>query len=348
MKTSFTSFLPFLAASLLAPNALQAQQLYTNGAFITGATSKSGVAAPAGFTWSEAQNNTGETTISNNTVGFTAARNLRNILADDFVVPASQSWTINNVSFFGYQSGYTGTTSPFTELYVRIWRGSPAVAGSTVVYGDLTTNRYAGATSTDSYRIFNSLYPTNALIPNTTRLIWKVRATLSPAPVLPAGTYWVEWASVVSGTLTHFYVPVTTLNSRQTTGANAVGFRASTGIWGPIVDPGDPDSAPDVPVDFPFLINDATITATTSTATAGPQLRVGPVPTAQDVQVEFVEPRGASDVTLSDMQGRQVWVGKVPARSSFITVPMTQLAAGIYLLSVHSAEVTDRVRVVKY
>ncbi|UOQ53650.1 T9SS type A sorting domain-containing protein [Hymenobacter cellulosivorans] len=345
MKKLFTTFLMLLGGYLLTP-ASQAQQLYTNGNFTTGTTTKSGVVAPAGFTWSEAQNNTGETTITNSSAGYTGSKSAGYALADNFVVPAGLSWTINSLSFFSYQSGYTGTTSPFTELYVRIWRGSPAAAGSTVVYGDLITNRYAGAVSTNSYRIFNSLYPTPNT-PGTTRLIWKVRANLSPAPVLPAGTYWVEWTSVVSGTLTHFYVPVTTAGARQTVGANALQFVPTTGLWTPIIDTGNPDTAPDVTIDFPFLINDATITATT-VAAVGSSLRVGPVPTAENVQVEFAELRGASDLMLTDMQGRQVWAGKAPARSLAVTVPMAQLAAGVYTLSVRSAEGIDRVRVVKY
>ncbi|PJJ53306.1 T9SS type A sorting domain-containing protein [Hymenobacter chitinivorans] len=346
MKTFFTSSLLLLAGYLLAP-AAQAQQLYTNGSFTTGTTSISGVVAPAGFTWSEVQNNTGVTTISNTNAGYTATKSSNYTLADNFVVPSGVSWTINNLAFFAYQSGYTGTTSPFTELYVRIWRGSPAVTGSTVVYGDLTTNRYAGAVSTNSYRIFNSLYPT-ASAPTTSRLIWKVRATLSPAPVLPAGTYWVEWTSATAGSLSHFYVPVTTVGARQTVGANALQYVPTSGTWTPTIDAGNPDAAPDVTVDFPFLINDATITATTAVATAGAGLRVGPVPTAQDVQLEFAQPRSASSLTLTDMQGRQVWTGIAPARSLAVTVPMTRLAAGIYTLSVSSAEGIERVRVVKY
>lgn len=37
-------------------------QTYDNGGLNTGASSKSGIAAPAGYAWSEVQNNTGNTT----------------------------------------------------------------------------------------------------------------------------------------------------------------------------------------------------------------------------------------------------------------------------------------------
>jgi hypothetical protein len=341
MKKTLLYCSALLLGSLAMPNALHAQQ-YINGTFSTGAQSLSGVAAPTGATWSEASNDTGVTTISNTNAGYTASIASGISLADDYIVPAGQTRTVSNISFFSYQSGYTGTTSPFTALYVRIWQGSPAVAGSTIVFGDLTTNRLATATSTATYRIFNSLYPSPSA-PGTTRLIWKVRANISPALTLAAGTYWIEWASTVSGTLAHFYVPVTVAGTRQTPGANALAYNAG---WGAVIDDGNPAASPDVTVDFPFIVNDATVTATAS-ANNGPALRVGPVPTPENLQVEFTEPRGASSLTLSDMMGRQVWAGTSAARSSSTSIPMADLATGVYMLSISSAEGNNRIRVVK-
>ncbi len=329
--------------SLAMPGTLHAQQ-YINGTFSTGAQSLSGVAAPAGATWSEASNDTGVTTYASANAGFNATSGSFS-LADDYVVPAGQTRTVNNISFFSYQSGYTGTTSPFTALYVRIWQGSPAVAGSTIVFGDLTTNRLAAATSTATYRIFNSLYPSPST-PGTTRLIWKVRANISPALTLAPGTYWIEWASTVSGTLGHFYVPVTVAGTRQVAGANALSYSNANSAWGPVIDDGTPTSAPDVTLDFPYIVNDATVTATAS-ANNGPALRVGPVPTADNLRVDFAETRGASELALLDAMGRQVWAGKAAARSTSISVPMNALAAGVYMLSVTSAEGNNHVRVVK-
>jgi hypothetical protein len=45
-------------------------QTYMNGGLSTGATSKSGAAAPTGYTWSELQNNTGNTTETNTSLGL--------------------------------------------------------------------------------------------------------------------------------------------------------------------------------------------------------------------------------------------------------------------------------------
>ncbi|WP_324672322.1 T9SS type A sorting domain-containing protein [Hymenobacter sp. GOD-10R] len=343
MKKTFTQFLLVLGIASAVPSAMQAQQLYSNGNFSTGTTTKSGVTAPAGYTWSEAQNNTGNTTESNTNSGYTASKLSAISLADDFTVPAGQSWTITDLSFFGYQTGAASTPSPFTELSIRIWRGSPAVAGSTVVFGDLTTNRLAGATDARSYRIFNTLYPTPSA-PGTTRKIWKVRATVSPALVLPAGTYWVEWASTVTGGGAHFYVPVTIAGTRQTPGANALQY--ISGAWTPTIDAGNPDSAPDVTVDFPFIINDGTILASGLKKNAV-ELKVGPVPTSGTVNAEFETLRSAAIIELSDMQGRQVWKGNVKSGSSSATVPMDNLAAGVYMFTMTSAQGSSRARLVK-
>lgn len=342
MKKLFTPIL-FLLGLAAAPLALQAQQLYSNGSFTTGTTTKSGVTAPTGYTWSEVQNNTGNTTEANTNSGYTANKASAITLADDFTVPTGHSWTITDLSFFGYQTGAASTPSPFTELSIRIWRGSPAVAGSTVVFGDLTTNRLAGATDARSYRVFNTLYPTPSA-PTTTRKIWKVRATVSPALVLPAGTYWVEWSSTVTGGGSHFYVPITTVGTRQTPGANALQY--ISGAWTPTIDAGNPDSAPDVTVDFPFIINDATILASSPKKNVI-EMKVGPVPTRGSVTAEFETLRSAATLEISDVQGRRVWKGSAKSGSSSAIVPMGNLAAGVYMFTVTSAQGSSRARLVK-
>ncbi|MBF9221452.1 LamG-like jellyroll fold domain-containing protein [Hymenobacter ruricola] len=246
---------PLAALALLVAAAGTAQaQTYSNGGFSTGNTSKSGVTAPTGSTWSEVQNDAGVTTASNTNAGYTANKASNSTLADDFTVAPSQSLTLNTVSVFAYQSGYTGTTSPFTELYVRIWNGRPGTTGASVVYGDLTTNRLLTTTDANAYRIFNSLYPTPTA-PVTTRHIWQVTAAVTPALTLGPGTYWVEWTSTTSGGLSHFHVPVTVAGLRQSPGGNAIQLMPGQSTYTPALDEGNPNSAPDVTVDFPFVLN---------------------------------------------------------------------------------------------
>jgi hypothetical protein len=83
----------------------------------------------------------GDASILDGTLGHTLygwghQQNLGNYMADDFTSTAS--WNIDSLQFYAYQTG--ATTPTITGVYVQIWNGSP-MAGGTVVWGDLTTNR---------------------------------------------------------------------------------------------------------------------------------------------------------------------------------------------------------------
>ena len=239
-------------------------QVYTNGPLSTGATSKSGVTAPAGTTWSEVQNNTGNTTESNTSAGYSFTTGTFT-LADNFIVPAGQTWGLTKISVFAYITGAAASPSPFTDLRVQIWNGNPSVAGSAVVFGDLTTNRLSASVDALMYRIFNSSVPPPGTATGTTRKIWKLEANVSVS--LPAGTYWVEW-SANGG-----FAPSNTLSGARTTaGANALQKTVSTGVWVPTIDAGNPATAPDEPQDFPFQIN-----YTTSGGPCAPTVTVNPL-----------------------------------------------------------------------
>lgn len=101
----------FLAIGLAVSTTAQSQ-VYNNGGLSTGATSNSGVAAPAGYTWAEVQNDTGNITESNTNSGFAAVVTTTTafFLADDFTVPAGEKWNITEMEFFIYRTDYTGTT----------------------------------------------------------------------------------------------------------------------------------------------------------------------------------------------------------------------------------------------
>jgi hypothetical protein len=347
------TFTHLFAAAVLSATALapaQAQQLYSNGGFTTGTTSKSGVAAPAGYTWSEVQNDNGVTTISNTSSGFSSLKASNLELADDFTVPAGRRWTISSVDLYGYQTGATGTSSPFTEVYIRIWNGVPGATGSTIVYGDLTTNRLGSSADAMSYRIFNSLYPT-ASAPGTTRRIWKVTAVLASPPTLNPGTYWVDWQTSITGGAAHFMVPVTVTGSRATPNANGRQFTiptgSTTGAWGPLVDGGNPDTAPDVNIDMAFDLNGTSVASARNGNAVLTALQVGPVPANSSVRMSYESLRRPAEVDLLDMQGRRVWHGSAAQGSSTLIVPLDKLAAGYYMVNMHSEDGSAHARVVK-
>lgn len=350
------TFTPHLATLLLGLAALptQAQQLYSNGSYITGTTAKNGTAAPSGYTWSEAQNDNGNTTESNTSSGFSSVRNTTTAtsnfeLADDFTVPAGRRWTISSVDLFGYQTSYTGATSPFTEVYVRIWRGTPGATGSTIVYGDLTTNRFTGSVETMSYRIFNSLYPAPGSAIGTTRRIWRVTATLANPPTLDPGTYWLDWQTLNTGGTGHFMVPVTVVGSRTTPGANAMQFSTptGTGVWTPLLDAGNPATAPDVNVEMTFNLNGTSVTSTRNGRNQLTALQAAPVPASTSVRMSYGALTQEAAVDVLDAQGRRVWQGTAPKGSSTLIIPIEQLAAGYYLVNMHSEQGTAHTRIMK-
>src|SRR5690606_3907955 len=96
---------------------------YSNVPLSTGAVSKSGVTAPVGYTWSEAQNNTGNTTESNTNSGFGCQKVgtvTNNFCADDFVIPAGETWNITSIALFAYITGFAGATPPGMKARVKI------------------------------------------------------------------------------------------------------------------------------------------------------------------------------------------------------------------------------------
>lgn len=258
--TTFT--LAFMVSALFA-------QTLTNGNLGTGATSLNGTAAAAGTTWHELQNVTGNTTESNSLLGVshTSQGATNNTLADDFTVPGGNTWTLNTLTVYSLDQviPVTGTTSPYTNIRIRIWNGAPGVAGSTIIFGDLTTNRFLSTAFTGKKGIFNSQVPTpGAPAPNLP--IFSITANLGTTVVLTAGTYWVEWQVVHTSNC--FSPTSQTVGIRTLPAYNARQSVAT--VWAALVDGGNPASAPDVAVDLPFTLTYTPAATTPCTGTPAP------------------------------------------------------------------------------
>ncbi|MDO7849643.1 T9SS type A sorting domain-containing protein [Hymenobacter sp. M29] len=323
----------------------------TSSSFATTATSKSGVAAPTGTQWSEAQNDNGNTAVANTNAGYAASPTSSLELADDFTVPAGQAWTVSSFSFFGYQTGAAATPSPFSALTIRVWRGQPGTAGATVVFGDATTNRLGSSTDALTYRIFNSLYPTPTA-PGTTRKVWEVQATVSPGLVLQPGTYWVSWSATSTGTGTHFFVPVTTVGARTQAGANALQgtVAGTTTTWAALTDTGTGTGATTVNQAMAFKVFGTSGPLATRVGQLGPDglnIAASPVPASDAVHVTIENLKGSAQLLLTDLSGRLVWTGQLPAGRQELTVPVSALTVGIYLLEARTATGSVRARLVK-
>ncbi|MEI7898438.1 MAG: carboxypeptidase regulatory-like domain-containing protein, partial [bacterium] len=159
-----------------------------------------------------------------NSYGWNFNKALYYRMADDFTV-SGNAWNVSSVEFYGYQTNST-TTSTFTAAYLRILNGVPGAPGTTVVWGDTTTNRMSSTS-------FTNIYRTSAVNGGVARPIMKIIVNTSGLS-LPAGTYYVDFCaagSLASGP----WCPPVTLNNIPTTGngliygGTAAGYQPLTG-----------------------------------------------------------------------------------------------------------------------
>ncbi|MGL5889738.1 MAG: hypothetical protein ACRC3B_07630, partial [Bacteroidia bacterium] len=191
-------------------------------------------------------------TFAMGTIGFGNQQTAFNRIADDFMI-SDCAWRIDSVVFFGYQTNST-TTSTFTSVNFRIWNGIPDAVGSSVVYGDTTTNRLIRTAWSGAYRI------TETTTGNSARPIMRNVCTAGGV-ILNGGTYWLDWSSagsLASGPWAPARTPVLvaiTGNGRQRTGS----------IWNNAVDGGTNTPAQG----FPFIVYGTALTATADAGLPG-------------------------------------------------------------------------------
>lgn len=143
-------------------------------------------------------------------------------IADDFILAADSD--ISSIDFYGYQTGSAPPT--INEVYVQIWDGDPSAGGS-VVWGDMTNDRFDDAVSAETYRQLESAPGDTS---RTLQLVTANTAGLS----LTAGTYWVEYMFFGSGASGPWAPPIVITGS--TTTGNAL--QSNAGAWAPLIDIG--------------------------------------------------------------------------------------------------------------
>ncbi|HLA55888.1 MAG TPA: T9SS type A sorting domain-containing protein [Flavobacterium sp.] len=327
-----------ITAVLIGTGSVYAQP-YINGNLETGTISKSGVVAPAGYAWSEVQNDLGNTTESNSTTGVGAQIIVgppatSNRVADDFTVPAGQIWNLTHVTFYAYQTNYAGTASPFVGLRIRISNGNPSSATPpTVVFGDLTTNRLTSSTEAMVYRISNTTTPAPGIVAGTTRKIWKIEANITAS--LPEGIYWIEWQQD-AGANGNFSPGSTVVDARTQPGYNAIQFQSATGTWVVLSDLGNPAAtAPDVAIDMPFML-DYTLTLGVSQNELSSKISVYPNPVKNVVNVDVPSDILVESAEIYDLTGRMVKSQNSAAGIQSINV--SGLSSGNYILKLKSVQ----------
>jgi len=171
-----------------------------------------------------------QTSLLMSTYGFGNQFSVGNHMADDFQVTDAGGWQAENLIFFTYQTGtyVFPPVSTITGLYLQIWNGPPNNAGSSVIFGDLVTNRLADTYWIGTYRVVDY----DMLVSNRPIMTAVANVNIS----LPQGTYWLEW--MIDGSLTSgpWAPPISILG--QTTTGNALQYTTSSGAWAPANDTG--------------------------------------------------------------------------------------------------------------
>lgn len=230
MKLNCYLFLALLGLFLF-PVAARAQILFDNGpVFNSPGTGFGGADESVLYT----------TTFAMGTIGFGQQLSAFNRVADDFTLNTTSQ--IDSIVLFAYQTNST-TTSTITHVNFRIWNGPPDSVGSTIVFGDTTTNRLTSTGFSNVYRI------TETTVGNTSRPIMR-NVCATPGLTLTPGIYWIDWqtgGSLASGPWQPARVPAgqsITGNAKQ----RLIG--ATGGVWAFAVDGGTGTPAQG----FPFEI----------------------------------------------------------------------------------------------
>jgi hypothetical protein len=208
------------------------------GPGITGSVGSSGFGNPQSVLWDNGplMTNPGacggmdasrlQTNLSMNTLGFGHQFSLGYRMADDFTVSGPESWYIQQITFFAYQSNAPISPSPITAVYYQIWDGPPNDPLSNIVFGDLVTNRLLSSVTPNLQRDSG----TNLCANN--RYIFANVASAGVA--LAPGTYWIDWTTDGNPSYSGPWAPPITILGETTTG-NALQY---TTDWAAALDSG--------------------------------------------------------------------------------------------------------------
>jgi N-acetylneuraminic acid mutarotase len=223
-----------------------------------------------------------QTDLLMNTLGFGHQLSVGNRMGDDFSVTDPSGWQIDTITFFAYQTGAPTDPSPITGVYYQIWNGPPDDPGSSVVFGDLTTNRLLSST-------FSGIQRDSGTTPcANNRYIFADVA--SAGVTLPPGTYWIDWMTDGSLASGPWAPPITILG--QTTTGNGLQYQSSLPGWVAALDSGTLTQQ-----DMPFIIEGTII---------GPPVWAQ-IETWDPTKLHLVDWAATGGTVVIDPAGQLVW-----------------------------------------
>jgi hypothetical protein len=228
--------LPLFLLATFSTVAAQAAVLYANGFNpVAGPTQYQGIWDQAGVGIGGA--NDSVLTPPNESFGFNPTLGGNFALADNFTVPSGEEWTINNVLFYGYQTG--ATSFPYRNATISLVAGSSPNGTSIYSATGLSTSNGPGGI------VARRVQPTTLTADN--RKIWEILITPSTPLVLTAGDYWLRWGFNALNGSNSFVPPIVPTNGI----GNAQ--QSITGMDGTYVLLADSVSSRNV--EFPFMLN---------------------------------------------------------------------------------------------
>lgn len=312
LKSTFQKLFFCLAGTFVACSA--SAQLYVNGSFVNSpGTGPSGTDESWLFDASLAMGN----------YGYGASTSTYYRVSDDVVVPVGATWTIDSLYLYSYQTGAPNTTSSITAVNIRIWNDNAGVPGTTLLWGDTTTNRLARSVWTNCYRVLESATGTSS-----SRPIFK-NTVNTPGLVLPAGTYWIDWQYAGSSSYSGPWANPITIVGNATTG-NGMQESNAHAAWAQALDPGS-----NTQQGFPYSVFGTAITGINESILAN-NVSVFPNPANDFVQVN-VNCQAESNVKIELLNaiGEVVFSSEETGSAAFTKqIDCSMFAPGIYFMSV--------------
>lgn len=279
--------------------------------------------APASCIWS---GGTGYGSTASISTGFS--------IADDFSVPVGQSWRIDSVRVYAYQTGST-TTSTFTDGRIKIWRGRPDSVGATLVFADTLVSAIKSTRWSGVYRV------SSTTLTNTQRPVMLITLNAG-GTVLTAGSYWIEYwlnGSIASGPFT----PAKVLPGRvNPPNQNGMQKTFATNTWAATVDP-----APTT-IGFNLMVMGSNVTAVGNNNEIPNKFELKqnyPNPFNPSTSISFDMPKtGYAKLTVFNSLGQVVATlvdGEINAGTHDISFNASNLASGVYMYKLEAGEFTD-------
>lgn len=171
-------------------SATMGQVIYDNQSSLPGSGTLGIVSHPGGMTGAAAGSDRSAIAVPGTLFGIGSAAASAIRLADDFTIPAGETWTITGANVFGYQTGATAPSN--TAVTIRILGADPlglATGAVSVLGGDTTTN----VQTSNAFFGPTAIYRTTATdTAGTTRRIQQATTAFGPI-VLGPGTYWLDF-----------------------------------------------------------------------------------------------------------------------------------------------------------